>query len=132
MNRVFKASIKAQLARLLILIVAIGSIGKSIAADFALHTGLNAYFRTTANSASLTPSKSITMESWIKPTGAGVIFNEVDAFNISAWDVSMAEVTGQGDVLIGMPGISGAVAIGRLTFGQWSHVVLRYNSTNGV
>jgi hypothetical protein len=102
------------------------------AANFALRTGTNAYFRTTADSAALTPAKTITMEAWIKPTGPGVIFNEVDAFNILNWDQSLAEVTAQGDVVIGMPGISGAVSIGRLTFGEWTHVALRHDATSGV
>ena len=87
----------------LTLILGVALLPQSIsAANYALRTsGPGSYFRTWGSSSSLTPAKTFTIEVWVKPTGAGSIFNEVDAFTEGAWDYNLAEINSNGDVLIG-------------------------------
>src|SRR5688500_5568820 len=59
------------------------------AADYALRTSQNGFFRTVQYSADISAlDGSFTIEFWFKAAGPGVLVNEVDAFNITAWDYS--------------------------------------------
>jgi hypothetical protein len=118
-------------AQLVLAAFALAVVSADAAANYALRTtGTASYFRTWTASTTLTPSKTFTLEVWVKPTGAGTVYNEVDQFVESNWDYNFVEIASTGDVLIGLPGISGALSIGKVTFGEWNHIAVRYDASN--
>lgn len=75
-------------------------------------------------------SESITIELWFKPLSHGVLIDERGQLPpAGGWQVTFAEVLPTGDVVIRVHNGIGPINIGRVTFGEWQHLVLRYDKT---
>src|SRR5687768_15928128 len=106
------------------------SCGATRAADYALRTGQNGFFRTTQTSDQISSLDGYsTIGFWFKASGRGVLVNEVDAFNELFWDVSWAEIANDGKVLIGLPGLTGVAEVGTIIFNSWNHLAIRYEGS---
>ncbi|OGV75042.1 MAG: hypothetical protein A3K18_14425 [Lentisphaerae bacterium RIFOXYA12_64_32] len=93
--------------------------------------GTNDYL-VTPNLKSLFTDNSMTIELWFNATSAGVIASELSTAtpNSSSHD-SQIEILSTGEVKVRVWNLT-AVSLGKVNFGEWHQVVLRYNRTTQV
>lgn len=97
-------------------------------AQSSLAVSPSQYFRTSKGSSSF-KTKNISIEAWIKPSAAGVVFNEVDRVAPAQWDYSLLEVLPSRMVAAAIPGLP-TMTFGPIQFDQWIHVALVYDEAN--
>jgi hypothetical protein len=72
------------------------------------------------------PDDNIAFEFWFRAITSGALVGEVDAFDVTQWDVLLAEALPGGQVVVGFPGISPMVA-GTIQFNTWNHLTFVYD-----
>jgi RHS repeat-associated protein len=91
----------------------------------------------TGNLLSLVPGPSVTIESWFNARGPGVLITELGSAQINSplWHDSQIELVdvggGLAEARVRVWSLS-ALALGRVPYNSWHHVVLRYNSVGQV
>ena len=75
------------------------------------------------------PDDNIAFEFWFRAITSGALVGEVDAFDVTQWDVLLAEVLPGGQVIVGFPGISPVIA-GTVEFNTWNHLTFVYDDVN--
>jgi hypothetical protein len=93
--------------------------------------GINDYAVTNNLAALVSSTDSVTLEAWFKANAAGVIvaeFGSGGGVNPS-WHDSQIEILSSGEVKIRVWGLA-PVSLGTVPFGNWHHVVLRYDKTS--
>ncbi len=99
----------------------IGKIGQGLSFD-----GVNEYVLT-PNMRNNFANETVTFSTWFKANGAGVILDELgDSTTTAPWHDSQIEVLATGEVKVRVWSLT-AVSLGTVNFGEWHHVVLRYN-----
>src|SRR5438477_7855439 len=70
---------------------------------------------------------SLTIELWFKAEAPGILVDERgQSPTIPGWQFSLIEVESSGAVLVRVFNMN-AVTVGKVNFGEWHHVTLRYN-----
>lgn len=96
--------------------------------------GTNPGFKTIANPV-FSGDLDLTIEFWMKPDGSGTVVSEYDTLSSTSWsnnNYGLVRLSG-GSVYINIPGNSSSdLYIGNANFGQWNHIVLRYDAGLGL
>jgi hypothetical protein len=91
--------------------------------------GANQNVLSTNNLSSQFSGGSVTIALWFKANAAGVVVDELGQQTLnSGWHDSQIEVLSDGSVYARVWNLS-AVLLGKVTFGQWTHVALRYDKS---
>ena len=101
----------------------IGKIGQALSFD-----GVDDYVLT-SNLVSNFSDETVTASVWFKANNAGVILDELgQATPDINWHDSQIEILATGEVKVRVWSLT-SVSLGSVNFGEWHHVVLRYNKT---
>src|SRR5205814_5694703 len=65
---------------------------------------VNSYLRDNQATRPFFPDGTVTIEFWFEAQ-PGVLLNEADAFDVSAWDYNFLEIASDGTLVAGLPGI---------------------------
>jgi hypothetical protein len=104
------------------------SLGQFMSTDwagYAYRLAPNDYLRTTNSLTSQFPDKSITVELWFYPRGAGVLASET-VFS-PAYDRAIIEILPSANIQAGFNGLT-PISVGDATFNAWNYVALRYDA----